>query len=125
MGRLAGPGRVKLRLMETPCQKSFRAKNSGLAMVTLNLRFQPRLPGSVVGEASMRQSLRNGQDYRGQCPKVTSEQRKCAILVSGNVRIGDFREGIAGRRMPSIRCAFEAVGTPLISEEIKLLGRDQ
>jgi len=29
------------------------AKNAGLAMVTLNLHSQPRLPGSVVGEASM------------------------------------------------------------------------
>jgi hypothetical protein len=28
-------------------------KNAGLATVTLNLRFQPRLPGSVVGDASM------------------------------------------------------------------------
>ena len=33
-----------------------RAKNAGLAMVTLNLHSQPRLPGSVVGEASMRAS---------------------------------------------------------------------
>jgi hypothetical protein len=31
-----------------------KAKKSGLAAVTLNLRFQPRLPGSVVGEAIMR-----------------------------------------------------------------------
>jgi len=31
-----------------------QAKKSGLAAVTLNLRFQPRLPGSVVGRASMR-----------------------------------------------------------------------
>jgi hypothetical protein len=31
-----------------------RAKKSGLVAVTLNLRSQPRLPGSVVGEASMR-----------------------------------------------------------------------
>jgi hypothetical protein len=29
-------------------------KNAGLAMVTLNLHSQPRLPGSVVGEWSMR-----------------------------------------------------------------------
>jgi hypothetical protein len=29
-------------------------KNAGLAMVTLNLHSQPRLPGSVVGERSMR-----------------------------------------------------------------------
>ena len=29
-------------------------KKSGLAMVTLNLHSQPRLPGSVVGEWSMR-----------------------------------------------------------------------
>jgi len=33
-------------------------KNAGLATVTLNLRSQPRLPGSVVGEASMDVSLR-------------------------------------------------------------------
>jgi hypothetical protein len=35
-------------------QNYLDAKKSGLAAVTLNLRFQPRLPGSVVGEASMR-----------------------------------------------------------------------
>ena len=29
-------------------------KNAGLAVVTLNLHSQPRLPGSVVGERSMR-----------------------------------------------------------------------
>jgi hypothetical protein len=36
--------------------KCWRAgqKNAGLAMVTLNLHSQPRLPGSVVGEWSMR-----------------------------------------------------------------------
>jgi hypothetical protein len=33
----------------------FRGKNSGLTVVTLNLHSQPRLPGSVVGEASMGQ----------------------------------------------------------------------
>src|SRR5215469_9409829 len=32
-----------------------RQKNAGLAVVTLDLHSQPRLPGSVVGEASMRQ----------------------------------------------------------------------
>ena len=31
-----------------------KAKKSGLVAVTLNLRSQPRLPGSVVGEAIMR-----------------------------------------------------------------------
>jgi len=35
-----------------------RRKKSGLVAVTLNLRFQPRLPGSVVGEASMRPGWR-------------------------------------------------------------------
>jgi hypothetical protein len=33
-------------------------KDSGLATVTLNLRFQPRLPGSVVGEPSMEQGVK-------------------------------------------------------------------
>ena len=47
------------------------AKKSGPVAVTLNLRSQPRLPGSVVGEASMRLARRNRQDYAGHCPKVT------------------------------------------------------
>jgi hypothetical protein len=35
--------------------RRFEAKNAGLNVVTLNLHSQPRLPGSVVGEVSMRQ----------------------------------------------------------------------
>jgi hypothetical protein len=39
-------------------QKAWKkAKKSGPVAVTLNLRSQPRLPGSVVGEASMRLEL--------------------------------------------------------------------
>jgi hypothetical protein len=34
-------------------------KKSGLAAVTLNLHFQPRLPGSVVGEWSMPEGFRS------------------------------------------------------------------
>jgi hypothetical protein len=33
--------------------ESIGTKKSGLKPVTLNLQLQPRLPGSVVGEASM------------------------------------------------------------------------
>jgi hypothetical protein len=36
-------------------------KNAGLATVTLNLRPQPRLPGSVVGDASMALSFTSGK----------------------------------------------------------------
>src|SRR5262249_31384158 len=36
-------------------------KNAGLTVVTLNLHSQPRLPGSVVGEASMRQGREGGK----------------------------------------------------------------
>jgi hypothetical protein len=35
--------------------------NAGSATVTLNPRSQPRLPGSVVGEASMRQGEETGK----------------------------------------------------------------
>jgi hypothetical protein len=40
-------------------------KNAGLAMVTLNLHSQPRLPGSVVGETSMRRELKRDKITRG------------------------------------------------------------
>ena len=36
-----------------------KQKKSGLSMVTLNLHVQPRLPGSVVGETSMRYPLKS------------------------------------------------------------------
>ena|ERR1022692_1405668 len=37
-----------------------------------NRHSQPRLPGSVVGDASMRQTRFPSQDYRGHCPEVTT-----------------------------------------------------
>ena len=36
-------------------ESGFGAKKCGVEIGDPNLRFQPRLPGSVVGEASMRQ----------------------------------------------------------------------
>ena len=36
-------------------ESGVRQKNAGLKIGDPNLRFQPRLPGSVVGEASMGQ----------------------------------------------------------------------
>ena len=44
-------------------------KNSGLATVTLNLRFQPRLPGSVVGRASMRGGRKGNKITKGNVLK--------------------------------------------------------
>jgi hypothetical protein len=46
---------------EVPAWKTSKAKNAGLATVTLNLRFQPRLPGSVVGDASMARGFDTGK----------------------------------------------------------------
>jgi hypothetical protein len=40
---------------------SHEQKNAGSATVTLNPRSQPRLPGSVVGEASMSQDRKTGK----------------------------------------------------------------
>ncbi len=50
-------------LAPQPNRQNQRQKNAGSATVTLNPRSQPRLPGSVVGEASM------GQD--GETGKIT------------------------------------------------------
>ena len=46
---------------EVPKRNYERQKNAGLATVTLNLRSQPRLPGSVVGDASMAPSFTSGK----------------------------------------------------------------
>ena len=40
-----------------------------------NLRSQPRLPGSVVGEPSMRQGPKADKITRGHCPLVTATGR--------------------------------------------------
>ena len=40
-------------------------------MVTLNLHSQPRLPGSVVGERSMRERKKRDKITKGNCPEVT------------------------------------------------------
>ena len=55
-----------------------RQKKSGLKVVTTNRHSQPRLPGSVVGEASMPSvRLFSPQDYRGHC---TPGNRSVALL---------------------------------------------
>ena len=46
-------------------------KKCGVGNGDPNLRSQPRLPGSVVGEPSMRHGAGRGQDYEGHCPLVT------------------------------------------------------
>ena len=43
-------------LVSSRCGQLGRAKKCGAESGDPNLRFQPRLPGSVVGEASMRQA---------------------------------------------------------------------
>jgi len=46
-------------------------KKCGVGNGDPNPRSQPRLPGSVVGEPSMRQGQGSGQDYEGHRPLVT------------------------------------------------------
>ena len=46
---------------EVPGLETYKQKNAGLATVTLNLRPQPRLPGSVVGDASMPSGFTSGK----------------------------------------------------------------
>jgi hypothetical protein len=48
-----------------------QAKKCGVGNGDPNPRSQPRLPGSVVGEPSMRQGQGSGQDYEGHRPLVT------------------------------------------------------
>ena len=46
---------------EVPGLEACKQKNAGLVTVTLNLRPQPRLPGSVVGDASMPSGFTTGK----------------------------------------------------------------
>src|SRR5580658_6311382 len=52
--------------------RASRDKKIGAESSDPNRHSQPRLPGSVVGDASMRPHWLSRQDYRGQCPKVTN-----------------------------------------------------
>jgi len=52
------------------------AKKIGAESSDPNRYSQPRLPGSVVGDASMRQVRLTRQDYEGHCPKVIELQAK-------------------------------------------------
>jgi len=49
-------------------QVRVKAKKCGAEIGDPNLRFQPRLPGSVVGEASMRQVRKAGKITRVTVP---------------------------------------------------------
>ena len=53
----------------------WKTKKIGAESSDPNRNSQPRLPGSVVGEASMPLEAEAGQDYRSQCPEVTQAQR--------------------------------------------------
>src|SRR5271165_3437742 len=48
-----------------------RAKKCGAESSDPNRHSQPRLPGSVVGDPSMRYRHQGRQDYEGKCPPVT------------------------------------------------------
>jgi hypothetical protein len=49
-------------------RKGWANKKCGAENGDPNRHSQPRLPGSVVGEASMRLQPQTAQDYEGKCP---------------------------------------------------------
>ena len=56
-----------------------------------NLHSQPRLPGSVVGEASMQQVGGGGKITEGHCPRVT--RGDIGEIERGLVTVGVGRRG--------------------------------